>query len=102
MDADGQLPASPHTDLQQLADALDPRHFVTTLVTRPGRVTCLTVASRATPLLSEDIYARHGWYWWSWAERIALAGDAARAAAVIARVLGTGPADPGVPASSAR
>ncbi|HUZ35618.1 MAG TPA: SAM-dependent methyltransferase [Streptosporangiaceae bacterium] len=72
--------------LENLAATLDPRDFVITLVTGEGRRACLTVTSRHTAK-GEDVYAAHGWYWWSWAERIALTDDAHGAAAKIALAL---------------
>jgi hypothetical protein len=73
------------TALEMLAAALGSRDFATVLVTGPGRVPCLTVASRHAPL-SEDIYADR-FYRWSWAEPICAAGDPLTAAAQISLVL---------------
>jgi hypothetical protein len=72
--------------LEMLATALGSRDFATVLVTGPGRVPRLTVASRHIPL-SEDIYADR-FYRWSWAEPICGAGDPLTAAGKISHVLG--------------
>lgn len=73
------------TALEMLATALGSRDFATVLVTGPGRVPRLTVASRHSPL-SEDIYADR-FYRWSGAEPICDAGDPLTAAGRISRVL---------------
>lgn len=73
--------------LKQLAACFSPDHYRATLVTRPGQPPCLTVTNRHATLLTEDIYAGHGWYWWPWAERLAPVTDPATAAARITRVL---------------
>lgn len=49
-------------------------------------------ASGTQPRLSEKVYAApaqdgSSWYWWSWGDPIAPAGEAAQAAVKIARVL---------------
>lgn len=40
--------------------------------------------------LSEDIRAQAGWFWWSWAERIAPTDDIDAATALVASVLRAG------------
>jgi hypothetical protein len=50
-------------------------------------VACLRVTSRCAPQLAEDVYAGRGFYWYSWAERIASCDDPSGAAAKVARVL---------------
>jgi hypothetical protein len=47
----------------------------------------LRVTNRAAPQLSEDVYAGGGWYWYSWAERIAACDDPGAAAGKVAQVL---------------
>ncbi len=79
------------TQLEALATDLGARGFATTLVTG-GRHPRLTVVNRQAGQLTEDIYAAPGddarcWFWWSWAERIASAGDVDAAAFKIAHVL---------------
>ncbi len=76
--------------LEALAAAMDPRHYVTTLVAGPGRVPHLTVSSRHAQF-GDDIYADHQAYWWLWAERIAPIDDPLGAARKIASVLRTAP-----------
>jgi hypothetical protein len=79
-------PGSPRV-LEHLADALDRDEFATVMVTTPGRRPCLMVARRAT-LAAEHIYADDsGWFWWSWAERIAATSDPIAAAYQITAAL---------------
>jgi hypothetical protein len=75
------------TPLEALAQALDPGQFAATIT--PGPVPHLRITNRHARELSENIYAGHGWFWWSWAERIAGCEDPAGAAAKVARVLRT-------------
>jgi hypothetical protein len=77
----GSAPAA----LERLSFALDPAEFSTTLVHGTGRRPVLTVECRQTRAV-EDIYA-DGWFWWSWAERIAPADDPLTAAHLITAVL---------------
>ena len=71
--------------LERLAAALEPKEFITVLVTRTGRRPRLTVASRRTQA-TEDIYA-DDWFWWSWAERIAPVSDPMTAAHQVTTLL---------------
>jgi hypothetical protein len=73
------------TALEALAQALNPGQFAATIA--PGAVPHLRITNRHARQLSGSIYAGHGWYWWSWAERIAGCDDPAGAAAKVARVL---------------
>ena len=62
------------------------------LTTQAGRVPSLHVVNTAAAVLAEDIYAGPGqdgvwWFWWSWAERIAVSDDMSAAARRIRRVL---------------
>ena len=72
--------------LEQLAAALDPREFATTLTTGAGQPPRLAVASRHAQIGS-DIYADHRTYWWSWSERIAPITDPPAAARKISSAL---------------
>jgi hypothetical protein len=72
--------------LGRLATALDPRDFATTLTIGQDRMPWLTVTSRHADF-SEDIYADHQSYWWSFAERIAAVDDPLTAAQQITSVL---------------
>ncbi len=38
-------------------------------------------------MLTEHIYAGDGWFWFGWAERVAVLTDVSAAAEIIARVL---------------
>jgi len=82
---------SPKAALERLAAALDSRDYATTLLTSHGQTPRLTVVSRLTTALAEDIYAGNGWYWWSWAEKLAPIADVPAAARKIATVLRTIP-----------
>jgi hypothetical protein len=72
--------------LEQLAAALDPREFATTLTTGAGQPPRLAVASRHAHI-GGDIYADHRAYWWSWSERIAPITDPPAAASKISAIL---------------
>jgi hypothetical protein len=84
--------ACPTADLEALATALGPEHFATVLITGRGRLPHLAVTSRRYAQLTESIYAQDGWFWWSWAERIAPASDIEGTAGKIALVLRVAPA----------
>ncbi|HUY50465.1 MAG TPA: hypothetical protein VMV92_32955 [Streptosporangiaceae bacterium] len=78
--------------LDRLAPALARHGMATNLLAPPGRVPSLRVVNPAAPALAEDVYAGccedgSWWFWWSWAERIAVATDPERAAERIAHVL---------------
>lgn len=83
----------PYLDrLEGLAQALARRGLRTRLMAPLGQVPSLHVVNPAAATLSEDIYAGRRqdgswWFWWSWAERIAVADDIEGAAALIRRVL---------------
>lgn len=79
---------TPEQALENLTAALDTREFVTTLVSGTARVSHLTITSRRYTQLSENIYAADGWFWWSWAERLAPVRNVYEAASKIAHVLG--------------
>jgi hypothetical protein len=72
--------------LGTLADALDLRDFDIIRPAIASRRPCLTIACRHARM-SEKIYAAHGWYWWSWGERISPITESDVAAGKIARVL---------------
>jgi hypothetical protein len=73
--------------LEDLAAELDDRDYEGRLVTPPGRPPFLHVRNRHANVLAEDIYAGHGAYWYSWAERIAPVECPSIAAGKIAQVL---------------
>jgi hypothetical protein len=78
--------------LEGLAEVLAGHGLRARLTTPPGRVPSLHVVNPTASALAEDIYAgpcRDGgwWFWWSWAERIAVSDDLATAASLISRVL---------------
>ncbi|HZC40985.1 MAG TPA: hypothetical protein VE343_09965 [Streptosporangiaceae bacterium] len=72
--------------LESLAAALDPGDHVTALVTGGDRPPRLAVTSRRTRLC-DDIYAAHGWFWWSSAERIAPTSELSAAARAVSASL---------------
>ena len=78
--------------LEKLADELSHRGLEAWPMAPPGRVPSLYVVNPAARALEENVYVGCGkdgiwWYWWSWAERIAVADDIDRAAGTIVRVL---------------
>src|SRR5580658_2691284 len=78
--------------LEKLADELSHRGLEAWLMAPPGRVPSLYVVNPAARALEENVYVSRGkdgiWrYWWSWAERIAVADDLDLAASTIVRVL---------------
>lgn len=79
-------PADSRKALERLAGQLDSGTLAVTLVTGNGWPS-LKVTSRHASQLTEHIYASSGWFWWSWAERLAPVDDLAAAAAKITRVL---------------
>ncbi len=80
-------------DLDKLAAAVNGSDYEARLVAPPGRRPYLHVRNRHAGVLTENIYAGDGCYWWGWAERIAPLSDVAAAAEIVMRVLravGTG------------
>src|SRR5487761_1212659 len=78
--------------LDKLGDELTHRGLEAWLMAPPGRVPSLYVVNPAARALEENVYAGRGkdgiwWFWWSWAERIAVADDVDQAASTIVRVL---------------
>jgi hypothetical protein len=76
--------------LEKLAAELGARGFESRLIAAEGRRPSLTVTNPQVTALSENVVARGGWLWWSWAERIAVVTDVAAAADAISRVLASG------------
>jgi hypothetical protein len=75
--------------LEKLAAELGARRYTTKLQIPEGQRSARPALEVRNPLapISETVYAGHGWYWWSWAERIAPAENASAAADAVARVL---------------
>ena len=78
--------------LEKLADELSHRGLEAWLMAPPGRMPSLYVVNPAARALEENVYVGCGkdgmwWFWWSWAERIAVADDVDQAASTIQRVL---------------
>ena len=78
--------------LEKLADELSHRGLEAWLMAPPGRRPSLYVVNPAARALEENVYDGCGkdgmwWFWWSWAERIAVADDVDLAATTIVRVL---------------
>jgi hypothetical protein len=78
-------PPAAYAALERLADALGRDEFATVL-TGTGPRPSLTVTRRGVGV-AETVYAEAGWYWWSWAERIAATSDPLTAARQIATAL---------------
>ena len=78
--------------LDRLAPVLAQHGMATNLMAPAGRVPSLRVINPAEPALAEDVYAGccedgSWWFWWSWAERIAVATELDRAAERVVHVL---------------
>ena len=78
--------------LEKLADELSHRGLEAWLMAPPGRVPSLYVVNPSARALEENVYVGCGkdgiwWFWWSWAERVAVADDIDLAAGTIVRVL---------------
>ncbi|GAA2575214.1 hypothetical protein SMC26_30910 [Actinomadura fulvescens] len=77
--------------LEGLGEELARRGFRVRITVPRGQAPSLHVMNPDASVLTENILAERGadgwWYWWSWAERIAAAGDVPGAADRIARVL---------------
>jgi hypothetical protein len=78
--------------LEKLGEELTHRGLEAFVMAPPGRVPSLYVVNPAARALEENVYAglcSDGmcWFWWSWAERIAIVDDIDQAAATIVRVL---------------
>jgi hypothetical protein len=74
-------------ELEKLAAELDGQIYEARVVAHAGRRPFVYVRNRAADVLTENIYAGDGWFWWGWAERIADVSDVAAAAEAVARVL---------------
>ena len=78
--------------LEGLAEVLTGRGLRARVIAPPGRVPSLHVVNPQASALAEDVYAGRAqdglwWFWWSWAEQIAVGDDLEAAAARIGRVL---------------
>ena len=78
--------------LDKLVDELTHRGLEAWLMAPPERMPTMYVVNPAARALEENVYAQRcedgiWWFWWSWAERIAIADDLDAAATAIARVL---------------
>jgi hypothetical protein len=81
-----------HAYLEALAAELSRYGLGATMHAPVGRLPSLHVVNPAANVLAENVFAACGgdgrwWFWWSWAERIAIADDAGGAAARVAQVL---------------
>lgn len=78
--------------LDKLAEELTHRGLEAWLMAPAGRVPSVYVVNPAARALEDNVYVGCGkdglwWFWWSWAERIAVADDVDAAANAIVRVL---------------
>jgi hypothetical protein len=78
--------------LEKLGEELTHRGLDAFVMAPPGRVPSLYVVNPAARALEENVYAGlcsdgMWWFWWSWAERIAIVDDIDQAATTITRVL---------------
>ncbi len=77
----------PQAGLEKLAAELGGEQFAATLITANCRRPHLRVTNRTATLLTEAIYSGHGYFWWSWAERIEPVWNVAAAAEKVRQVL---------------
>jgi hypothetical protein len=75
--------------LESLAAALPAEDYHAHLVVADGRRPSLHVRNRSAGVLAEDVLVEAGWFWYSFAERIAPVTDVSAAAGKIARLLRT-------------
>ena len=78
--------------LDKLVEELTHRGLEAWLMAPPERMPTMYVVNPAARALEENVYVclcEDGmwWFWWSWAERIAIADDLDLAASTIVRVL---------------
>ena len=78
--------------LDKLVEELTHRGLEAWLMAPPDRVPSVYVVNPAARALEDNVYVCLGedglwWFWWSWAERIAIADDLDAATTAIARVL---------------
>jgi hypothetical protein len=73
--------------LETLGAELEARGFEAHLVIPPGKQPWLAVRNPRAVVMTEDVMAQGGWFWWPWADRIAPAEDIPAAVARIATVL---------------
>ena len=83
------VPSGDDAALRNLASELNSSGYEARVTSTHGKPPCLTVRNPSARILAETVIAQAGWYWYSWAERIAPLDDANAAAAIIARVLRT-------------
>jgi hypothetical protein len=79
--------AGPNAALDKLAAELNGGDYVAGVVAHAGRRPYVHVRNRHAGVLTENIYAGEGWFWFGWAERIAPVTDVAAAAEIVIRVL---------------
>ena len=80
------MTAAETESLRALAEELAKRGLAVTLAPDSDRPV-LEVVNPGIRLLSERVTCESGWYWWTWAERIAAVDDVTLAADTIAKVL---------------
>jgi hypothetical protein len=73
--------------LESLAAELPAEEYESRLVIAHGRRPHLHVRNLSAGVLAEDVLVEAGWFWYSFAERIAPVTEAAVAAGKVARVL---------------
>jgi hypothetical protein len=73
--------------LEGLAAELPAGEYETRLVIAHGRRPRLHVRNLSAGVLAEDVLVEAGWFWYSFAERIAPVSEVAVAAGKVARVL---------------
>jgi len=74
-------------ELEKLAAEINGGDYQAQVVTPHGRRPHVRVGNRRAGVLTENIYAGDGYYWWGWGERICPATDLQAAALAVTRVL---------------
>lgn len=87
------MPNAHSEELERLSDLLRVKGFKTDLITPPNKRPYLHVRNPRAGALAENIVVAAGWYWYSWAERIAPINEVASAAEQISTVLRTADGD---------
>jgi hypothetical protein len=77
------------TSLEELATEVAALGLQAVIRQSPGQPPCLHVANPRANVLTENVFAHSGRYFWSWAEPIAGCDQPATAATILARVLRT-------------
>jgi hypothetical protein len=90
-DQDSTANAGAKAALEKLGTELKARDFLIHLSVPDGKLPFLTVRNPREGRLTEMILADGGFYWWSWADKVAPVSDVTGAANAVAQVLALEP-----------